>query len=465
VAWASLGDADLDGAVTTADVNAILTSGLLNTGIPGAVWQQGDFDYDGLVTTADINALLTTGRLNSGSYLPATPVGIMAASSVASVPEPSTFGLAAAALGVLAAAGWSRRRAAVPRTPVRGLPGRDAFTLVELLVVIAIIAVLIGLLLPAVQSARESARRSSCSNNLRQMALAIHNYESANRKMPQGSTGGNAANSNDNSDWSIHAQIMGFLEERALSERIEANGGLFADNPGPVRTLVRKVRVRGFLCPSDTDRMTDPTIAHNRFDNGVPDARNNYRGCVGNLPTQGNEKVVNSRNNGLFVRNINLRLKNVADGLSKTAMLSEVCLGDGNPNLIDRTDWIAVSLNDAQTRNPQALFTLCERATPGTGESSQSSYAGRNWFTGEYTVTLYNHVMPPNSRMCARQRGGQLQGSNNNDGSATTASSRHGAGAHMVTGDAAVHFVSDSVNLDVWRALGSRNGGEAGGTW
>jgi hypothetical protein len=89
VAWASLGDADLDGAVTTADVNAILTSGLLNTGIPGAVWQQGDFDYDGLVTTADINALLTTGRLNSGSYLPATPVGIM--SSVASVPEPSSL--------------------------------------------------------------------------------------------------------------------------------------------------------------------------------------------------------------------------------------------------------------------------------------------------------------------------------------------------------------------------------------
>jgi uncharacterized repeat protein (TIGR02543 family) len=70
VAWASLGDADLDGAVTTADVNAILTSALLNTGIPGATWQQGDFDYDGLLTTADLNALLTTGRLNTGSYLP-----------------------------------------------------------------------------------------------------------------------------------------------------------------------------------------------------------------------------------------------------------------------------------------------------------------------------------------------------------------------------------------------------------
>jgi hypothetical protein len=101
VAWASLGDADLDGAVTTADVNAILTSGLLNTGIPGAVWQQGDFDYDGLVTTADINALLTTGRLNSGSYLPVLPVGAMGGPSVVGVPEPATLPTALVALGIL----------------------------------------------------------------------------------------------------------------------------------------------------------------------------------------------------------------------------------------------------------------------------------------------------------------------------------------------------------------------------
>jgi len=71
-AWAALGDADLDGLVTTADVNAMLTGGLLNTGRPGATWQQGDFDYDGLVTTADLNALLTGGRLNAGT----TPIGV-----------------------------------------------------------------------------------------------------------------------------------------------------------------------------------------------------------------------------------------------------------------------------------------------------------------------------------------------------------------------------------------------------
>jgi hypothetical protein len=85
-------------------VNAILTSGLLNTGIPGAVWQQGDFDYDGLVTTADINALLTTGRLNSGSYLPPAPAG----GSVAGVPEPTTLGLVVMAAGMMVVAGKRR---------------------------------------------------------------------------------------------------------------------------------------------------------------------------------------------------------------------------------------------------------------------------------------------------------------------------------------------------------------------
>jgi hypothetical protein len=92
-------------------VNAILTSGLLNTGIPGAVWQQGDFDYDGLVTTADINALLTTGRLNSGSYLPVAP-----AASPTAVPEPSTLLLTAVgALGCWAAT----RRARLDRRSFR----------------------------------------------------------------------------------------------------------------------------------------------------------------------------------------------------------------------------------------------------------------------------------------------------------------------------------------------------------
>jgi type II secretory pathway pseudopilin PulG len=334
--------------------------------------------------------------------------------------------------------------------------------LVELLVVIAIIATLIGLLLPAVQSAREAARRSSCSNNIRQLALGTAVYESAKRKLPQGNTGGNAQNTNNTSDWSVHAQIMPYIEQKSLSELIEQNGGLFSDNPGSLRAQVRGFKVPAFLCPSDFDRMTNAANS----ENSVGDARNNYRGNVGNLPTQG---TTNAPNNGVFIRDVYIKLGQVKDGLSKTAMFSEICLGDGDPNAIDRTDWLAISVGAAPSSNlenyRQTVFSACTGAVGATGESAQSSYAGKNWFTGEYTVTLYNHVMTPNTKLCARSRSGNLQGNNNNSGSATTATSRHPGGVHVVAADASVHFVDDGISPDVWWALGSRDGGESGARW
>jgi hypothetical protein len=304
----------------------------------------------------------------------------------------------------------------------------------------------------------------TCSNNLRQLALGTAVYESTQRKLPQGNTGGNAQNTQNTSDWSVHAQIMPYIEQKALSALIEQNGGLFTDNPGSLRALVRGVQVSTFLCPSDIDRMTDASNSNNN----VGDARNNYRGCVGNLPTQAN----NFPNNGVFIRDAHIKLKNITDGLSKTAMFSEICLGDGNPNAIDRTDWLAVTVVAPSSSNLAALntyrqtvYNACDGATGATGENAQASYAGKSWFTGEYTVTLYNHVMKPNTKLCARSRNNQLQGSTNNDGSATTATSRHRGGVLVAAADASIHFVSDEVELPVWWALGSRDGGESGARW
>jgi len=329
--------------------------------------------------------------------------------------------------------------------------------------VIAIIATLIGLLLPAVQSARESARRSSCSNNLRQLALGTAVYESAKRKLPQGNTGGNAQNTKNNSDWSVHAQIMPYIEQKSLSALIEQNGGLYTDKPGPLRELVKGFAVPTFLCPSDFDRMTNAANS----ENNVGDARNNYRGNVGNLPTKATS---NAPNNGVFIRDAHIKFGQIKDGLSKTAMFSEICLGDGDPNAIDRTDWLAISVSGPPTTNlanyRQTVFNACMGAVGATGENAQASYAGKNWFSGEYTVTLYNHVMTPNTKLCARRRGNKkLQGSTNNDGSAATATSRHPGGVHVAAADASVHFVEDGVSPDVWWALGSRDGGETGAAW
>ena len=356
-------------------------------------------------------------------------------------------------------AGRGGIRSVPPSSPARF--ARLGFTLVELLVVIAIIATLIGLLLPAVQSAREAARRSSCSNNLRQLALGAAVYESARRALPQGNTGGNASNSQGTSDWSVHAQIMPFIEQQSLSALIEQNGGLSTDQPGPLRSVVRGFKVPTFLCPSDFDRMTNAANS----ENNVGDARNNYRGCVGNLPTDG----ANTLNNGVFIHDAHIRLRQVTDGLSKTAMFSEICLGDGDPNAIDRTDWVAISVGAPPSTNLEAyrqtVYDACNVAAGQSGEQAQSSYAGKNWFTGEYTVTLYNHVMTPNSKMCARGRGSKLQGSNNAGGSATSASSRHPGGVHVAASDASIHFVDDSVGRDVWWGLGSRNGSEGVEVW
>jgi len=339
-------------------------------------------------------------------------------------------------------------------------PGlRAAFTLVELLVVIAIIGVLIGLLLPAVQAARESARRSSCSNNLRQLAMATINFESANKKLPQGQT--HAGTSTNDADWSPHAQIMPFLEQAQISGIIDSAGGLFRSSPGTIRTLVRGIKVNTFLCPSDNDRMTDASNAANN----VGDARNNYRGCVGSRPTDGDELTAANRNDGLFLNSVNLRLRNVVDGVSKTAMWSECRRGDGNPNAIDPADWFGYSASATERTNRQTVYDRCLAVTPATGDRNQSSYAGKNWFTGEYSVTLYNHVMPPNSRLCAVTRSQPLQGSNNNNGSATTANSAHSNGVMAASADGGVRFVANDIAKEIWWALGSRNGGEGNATW
>jgi len=124
---------------------------------------------------------------------------------------------------------------------------------------------------------------------------------------------------------------MPFLEQAQISGIIDANGGLYRSSPGTIRTLVRGIKVSTFLCPSDNDRMTDASNAANN----VGDASNNYRGNVGSLPTDGNELVAANKNDDLFLQSVNLRLKNVTDGVSKTAMFSELRRGDGNPNAID----------------------------------------------------------------------------------------------------------------------------------
>ncbi len=184
---------------------------------------------------------------------------------------------------------------------------RKAFTLVELLVVIAIIGVLVALLLPAVQAAREAARRSSCSNNLKQIGLAVHNHHDTFRQLPPGWTGpANDAEGAPGWGWASHS--LNFMEQKNLHDQITFTSAV-SDS---VNQNARETIVETFFCPSD--------VGDDIFTLGsVQVARSNYVGVFGNEEIEDSP----SNGNGMFFHNSKLRFSSVTDGLSNTLMVGE----------------------------------------------------------------------------------------------------------------------------------------------
>src|SRR4051794_6787856 len=202
---------------------------------------------------------------------------------------------------------------------------RSGFTLIELLVVIAIIAVLIALLLPAVQAAREAARRAQCTNNLKQIGLALHNYHSANNNFPMGSSlqvslayGGYSGWSN----WSCHALLLPYLEQNPLynAANFKINEGVEGGASDAINSTVTLSRVAGFLCPSDGPAGSKWT--------------NSYRGSIGTTVVQGvpSKQVsglfsMSSRKNNYGGANPTLGLNDCTDGSSNTIAFGEAMVG------------------------------------------------------------------------------------------------------------------------------------------
>jgi prepilin-type N-terminal cleavage/methylation domain-containing protein/prepilin-type processing-associated H-X9-DG protein len=336
---------------------------------------------------------------------------------------------------------------------------RSGFTLIELLVVIAIIAVLIALLLPAVQAAREAARRSQCINNLKQIGLAIANYESAFRTYPFGK-GLNYVSSVPGAAgyarWSAHSQLLMFIEQGNLFNSINFN--LPPETPGMAGAVpfmpayqdpnrenmtASSTQVNVFLCPSD-----NPTI------DGWPGG-NNY---MSNQQTWACDLSENFPSTdapteiprGMFYYISSVKVAGVTDGLSNTAAFSEKIRGTGVAN--PQTD-ILVFTNQTSMA---ATFAACQGLSTMTAPPL-TSRMGMSWVMGEMCCTLYNHVAPPNSFSCAAPN---FPGNMANMAMQVPPSSRHPGGVNMMMGDGSCRFARNSINVQIWQGLGTRNGGE-----
>lgn len=301
----------------------------------------------------------------------------------------------------------------------------SGITLIEVLVVLGIIGLLMALLLPAVQAVRESARRVQCINNLKQVGIALNHYASGSGYLPPGNQGG----------FSPLVAILPYLEQRAVYDALN-----FSISPGLTPGIaendtVAHLSLSAFLCPSDV--VSDDTRRGT-----------NYAGNTG----YGFDKGESShRDNGVFPTRSGtaVRFVNISDGASNTVAFAEWVIGPKSLGSVDPIGTIFVTPKFDEF-DPFAAY--CRNLDVRTAPTFQSGRKGKRWLIGSLVDTLYNHDQPLNGHTCSNAGYVQV--------SSWTAGSRHAGGACAVYADGHVGFHKETITPSVWRALGTRGGGE-----
>jgi len=306
-----------------------------------------------------------------------------------------------------------------------------AFTLIEILVVIAVIGILTALLLPAMQSVLDSARRAQCMSNMRQIGVAMRVYHDTFGSFPPGRLTYPMV-------YSPQARVLSYIEQDSVKGLINYDVSFTdADSPTWANATAARSTISLYVCPADIGNVPNTGFG-----------ATNYVGNVGTgLVDNGNLNA--GPIDGIFFQGSKVSTRDITDGLSKTVLFSETVLGNNVPSATglparDRRRELLLLPNTTAT-----TLQNCSNLSAGTWWAQR----GIRWMQGSYGYALYNHYFPPNADAMDCNTSSRAYG-------LTAARSSHRGGVNVLMCDGAVHFIDSGISISVWRSLATREGNE-----